>query len=279
MKFPGKNNQIITVKGDRREAQTSYAESLKIAKDANDNRRESVMLANLDARSKAEELRPRPGSDTEEIQIGKEADYTVKIGAHLIQTLKERLIESLRRNADLFAWTSADMPDIDPNVACHRLSILPGYKPVVQKLQRMGPKRQQAINEKVQELMDAGIIREVQYTSWVSNVVLVKKSNGKWKMCTDYTDLNKACPKDSYSLPNIDKLVDNATGYKYLSFMDSYSGYNQILMYADDEEKTTFIIEKGVFCYKMMLFGLKNAGATYQKMMNTVFKDFIGNQI
>jgi len=127
--------------------------------------------------------------------------------------------------------------------------------------------------------MDAGIIREIQYTSWVSNVVMVKKSNGKWRMCTDYTDLNKACPKDSYPLPNIDKLVDNAAGYKYLSFMDAYSGYNQIPMYPDDEEKIAFITEKGVFCYKMMPFGLKNAGATYQKMMNTVFKDFIGNQI
>jgi len=98
-------------------------------------------------------------------------------------------------------------------------------------------------------------------------------------MCTNYTSLNKVYPKDSYPLPNIDKLVDNAAGYKYLSFMDAYSGYNQISMYPNDEEKMTFITEQKVYCYRMMPFGLKNAKATYQKMMNTVFKDLIGNLV
>jgi hypothetical protein len=90
-------------------------------------------------------------------------------------------------------------------------------------------------------------------------------------MCTDYTYLNKACPKDPFPLPCIDKIFDNSARYKYLSFMDAYSGYNQILMHPEDQEKTGFITDIGVYCYTMMAFGLKNAGATYQRMMSRVF--------
>jgi hypothetical protein len=128
----------------------------------------------------------------------------------------------------------------------------------------------------VKELLDAGFIREIRYANWLSNVVIVKKANGKWRMCTDYTDLNKACPKDPFPLSCIDKLVDNSAGYKYLSFMDAYSGYNQIPMYPEDQEKMAFITDMGVYCYTMMPFNLKNAGATYQRMMSQVFKEQIG---
>ncbi|RDY02416.1 Retrovirus-related Pol polyprotein from transposon 17.6, partial [Mucuna pruriens] len=98
-------------------------------------------------------------------------------------------------------------------------------------------------------------------------------------MSTDYTDLNKVCPKDPYPLPNIDRLVDNVSGYEFLSFMDAYSGYNQIRMHPEDEEKTAFITDSGAFCYKVMPFGLKNAGATYQRLMDKVFKEVIGRDI
>ena len=100
---------------------------------------------------------------------------------------------------------------------------------------------------------------------------MVRKQNGKWRMCVDFTDLNKACPKDSYPLPSIDSLVDNASGYATLSFMDAYSGYNQILMHPSDQNKTAFITDFGNYCYKVMPFGLKNAGATYQRLMDKVF--------
>ncbi|MCI36081.1 hypothetical protein A2U01_0057303, partial [Trifolium medium] len=93
------------------------------------------------------------------------------------------------------------------------------------------------------------------------------------------TDLNKACPKDSYPLPNIDKLVDNLAGYKLLSFMDAYSGYNQIPMYEGDKDKTAFMTEGANYKYNVMPFGLKNAGATYQRMMNKVFKEEIGDML
>jgi hypothetical protein len=107
----------------------------------------------------------------------------------------------------------------------------------------MGPERTEANEKQVKELLDAGFIWEIRYAKWLSNVVLVKRANGKWRMCMDYTDLNKACPKDPFPLPCIDKLVDNSAGYKYSSFMDAYSEYSQIPMHPDDQEKTAFIID------------------------------------
>nr|KYP51700.1 Transposon Ty3-G Gag-Pol polyprotein [Cajanus cajan] len=98
-------------------------------------------------------------------------------------------------------------------------------------------------------------------------------------MCTDYIDLNKACPKDTYPLPCIDRLVDGASGHSVFSFLDAYSGYNQIRMHPSDEEKTAFITENANFCYRVMPFGLKNAGATYQRLMDKVFQEQIGRNI
>jgi len=109
----------------------------------------------------------------------------------------------------------------------------------------------------VKKLLDAGFKRECHYPEWVSNVVLVEKPNGTWQMCIDFTDLNQACPKDSYPLPKIDKLVDSTAGHELLSFMDTVSGYHQILLAEEDEEKMSFVVDIGVYCYKMMPFGLK----------------------
>ena len=97
-------------------------------------------------------------------------------------------------------------------------------------------------------------------------------------MCVNFTDLNKACPKDSFPLPSIDRLVDASAGHHVLSFMDAFSGYNQIMMDPSDQEKTAFITEEGLYCYKVMPFGLKNAGATYQRLVNKVFADKIDRQ-
>nr|KYP61307.1 Retrovirus-related Pol polyprotein from transposon 17.6 [Cajanus cajan] len=127
--------------------------------------------------------------------------------------------------------------------------------------------------------METGFIREIQYTTWLANVVMVKKSNGKWRMCTDYTDLNKACPKDAYPLPNIDRLVNGAADHKFLTFLDAYSGYNQIRMHPRDENKMAFVTESSNYCYQVMSFGLKNVGATYQRLMDKIFGDQIGKNM
>ena len=109
----------------------------------------------------------------------------------------------------------------------------------------------------------AGFIWEVYYTEWLANVVLVKKTNGKWRMCVDFTDLNKACSNDSFPLPRIDQLMGSTAGHTLLMFMDAFLGYNQIKMAEEDQEKTTFIASQGLYCYKVMPFRLKNARATY----------------
>jgi hypothetical protein len=108
---------------------------------------------------------------------------------------------------------------------------------------------------------------------------MVKKSNGKGCMCTDYTYLNKACPKDSYPLPGIDRLVDNTSGFQYLSFMDAHLGYNQIRMNTPDEDKTTFMVDTTNYCYQVMPFGLKNAESIYQCLMDKVFAEQISKNI
>ena len=96
-------------------------------------------------------------------------------------------------------------------------------------------------------------------------------------MCIDFTDLNKACPKDPFPLPHIDAMVDATAGHELLTFMDAYSGYNQFLMNEDDQEKTAFMTDKGIYCYKVMPFGLKNAGSTYQRLVNMMFKVYLGH--
>ena len=108
---------------------------------------------------------------------------------------------------------------------------------------------------------------------------MVKKANGKWRMCVDFTDLNKACPKDSYLFPRIDTLVDSMARNQLLSFMDAFSSYNQIKMEKTDQEKTSFMTSQGLLCYKVMPFGLKNAGATYQRLMNKMFAHQIGRNV
>ena len=110
-------------------------------------------------------------------------------------------------------------------------------------------------------------------------MIIVKKANGKWRMCVDFTDLNKACPKDSYPLLRIDQLVNSTAGHQLLSFMDAFSRYNQIKMDEANQEKTSFITSQGLFCYKVMPFSLKNAGATYQRLVNNMFRSQIGRNV
>ena len=122
-------------------------------------------------------------------------------------------------------------------------------------------------------------IREVEYLEWLANIVLVKKENGKWRLCIDFIDVNKACPKDSFPLSRIDLIVDATAGQELLSFMDAFSGYNQISMDPDDQEKTSFFIGQGTYCYRVMPFGLKNVGATYQRLVNRMFQKQIGTSM
>lgn len=135
------------------------------------------------------------------------------------------------------------MPEINPDVISHKLYLFKDARLLSQKKRRLGTEKRGAVDKDVHKLLEAEFIKEIKYITWLSNVVMVKKSNGKWKMCTDFTDLNKACPKDTYLLPSIDVLVDGVSGYEILSFLDAYLRYNQIPMYRPNSEKIAFITE------------------------------------
>ena len=133
----------------------------------------------------------------------------------------------LKDNQDVFTWGHEDMPGIDPLIMVHKLNVSPSFSPIRQKKRVFAQEQDKAIAEEVRKLLEANFIREVYYLDWLANVVMVKKANGKRRMCVDSTDLNKACPKDSYPLPQIDTLVDSTARHQLLSFMDAFSSYNQ----------------------------------------------------
>ncbi|CAL8994056.1 unnamed protein product [Prunus brigantina] len=221
----------------------------------------------------------QPAEELETISISDAQDRQVRIGTSLSPSLRTDFITFLRANSEVFAWSYNDMPGISSDVISHKLSISPSFKPVRQKRHSYDTERYEAMKTEVDKLQAIGFIREVTYPIWLANSVLVKKSDGTWRMCQDYTNLNKACPKDSFPLPRIDQLVDATAGHELLSFMDAYSGYNQIFMHPTDREHTAFITDRGLYCYNVMPFGLKNAGATYQRLVNRIFAELIGTSM
>ena len=146
----------------------------------------------------------------------------------------------------------------------HKLKVNPNIRPVRQKKRDYGPDQNKIIAEEVDRLLKAGHIEEVNYSDWICNVVLIKKSPVKWRMFNDFTSLNLFCPKYPYPLPRNDQLVDSTARCALLSFMDAFQG---------------FITAGGVYCFKVIPFGLCNAGATYQRLMNLMFKEEIGKSM
>jgi hypothetical protein len=189
------------------------------------------------------------------------------------------LVDFLRANAEVFAWSPSDMPGIPRDVVEHSPDIRAGERPVKQPLRRFDEEKRRAIGEEIHKLMAAGFTKEVFHPEWLANPMLVKKKGGKWRMCVDYTSLNKACPKVPYPLPRIDEIVDSTAGCETLSFLDAYSGYHQIKMKESDQLATSFITPFGMYCYTTMPFGLRNAGATYQRCMNHVFGEHISQTV
>jgi hypothetical protein len=155
------------------------------------------------------------------------------------------------------------MPGLDTNIVVHKIPLEAGCKPVKQKLRRAHPDIWIKVKAELKKQWDVGFLEVVRYPQWVSNIVVVPKKEGKIRVCMDFRNLNRASPKDDFPLPHIDVLVDNAARSSTYSFMDGFSGYNQIKMVLEDKAKTTFVTPWGTYCYKVMPFGLKNAGATY----------------
>jgi hypothetical protein len=163
------------------------------------------------------------------------------------------------------------MPWIPREVIEHRLKIHPDAKSVSQKPRRQSVEQQDFILEEVWKLLDVGFIEEVHHPVWLANPVIIPKENGKLQMCIDYTSLNKACLKDPYPLPRIDQI--STSGCDLLSFLDAYSGFHQIQMARKDREHTTFVTVDGLYCYVVMLYGLRNALSTFVRAMSKTFGD------
>ncbi|XP_073036560.1 uncharacterized protein [Primulina eburnea] len=234
IKFPV-GSQVGEVRGDQPSSRKCYVEGIRA--DQGKSRKEGK-------KAKMGEVRGRMVEEGEVHFVAEEEQEAVEIGPG--QQIREELT------------------GISPLISEHQLNILPGAHPIKQKKRHFGPEKDKVIDEQVKELLQAGHIREIQFPTWLSNVVLVPKAAGKWRMCVDFRDLNKACPKDHYPLPRIDQLVDSTSGFELLSFMDVYQGYHQIPLAKNDQENASFIT---------------SGGATYQRLMNKVFEKQLGRNL
>jgi hypothetical protein len=241
----------------------------------------------LDEVVESNEVEKQPKADREKINMQPDCetkrvlldamvlDQTVVIGSDLSADEEVNLVQLLQKNKDVFAWSAKDLTGVDQSFIEHKLNIDPSVKPRKQKLRKMSDDKVVAVKSEVQRLIDATVIHEVMYPKWLANTMSVKKKNGKWRMCIDFTGLNKATPKDNYPLPRMDQAANAAI----MSLLDCFSGYHQCWMAKEDEEKTSFITPFGTFCFVRMPEGLKNVGSTFTRMTGTMFKLQIGKNI
>ena len=183
------------------------------------------------------------------------------------------------QNIDVFAWNPYEVPRLDPEFIVHSLNVDPSFPLKKQKPRRSTKEHIEAVKLELRRLKEAGAIKEVFFSEWLANTMVVKKKNGKWRVCVDFTNLNRACPKDPFPMPKIDQLVDATYGHPRMIFLDAFQAYHQIALATEDQEKTTFIFPDANYHYTMMPFGLKNAGATYQRMMMRMFWEKIGRTV
>ena len=172
------------------------------------------------------------------------------------------MVKLLKRNVEVFAWDAYEALGLDPKFICHRLNVDPSVTPKKQPPRHPSNEHVEAIKSEVVKLKQAEAIKEIFYIQWLANTVVVKKKTGKWRVCVDFTDLNKACPKDPFPMPRIDQLVDATVGHSQMSFLDAFQSYHQIPLAIEDQEKIAFVTPVGNYYYKVMPFGLKNAGST-----------------
>jgi hypothetical protein len=201
-------------------------------------------------------------------------EKTVVISDNLREKQELMLTSFLRDNADIFTWTPSHMLGVPRDLAEHSLDVSKTAKPVKQKLCRFVKDRKVVIKVEIIKLLASRFIRDCKNPVW-----LVPKKIGQWRMCIDYTDLNRHYPKDPFPLPRIDQVVDSTSGSVLLCFLYCYSGYHYIALKVSDQDKTTFITPHDIYCYTTMTFGLKNTGVTYQKAIQKCLESQIGDNI
>eukprot|EP00253_Pinus_taeda_P008533 PITA_08533 len=185
----------------------------------------------------------------------------------------------LRENKEAFAWDYTDMKGISPKLCAHRIYIKEGSHPVCQPQRRMNPNLREIVKEELQKLLNAGLIYPISDSEWVSPLLILPKKNGKWRVCVDYRALNKATQKDHFPLPFINQVLDSLSGKRLFSFLDGFSGYNQIKIAPQDQDKTTFTSPWGTFAFGVLPFGLCNAPATFQRAVIGIFSDMLNDSL
>nr|GEW50279.1 reverse transcriptase domain-containing protein [Tanacetum cinerariifolium] len=189
---------------------------------------------------------------------------------------REQLVCLLKDNMDVFAWQPSNIRGVPRRLVRHALNVNHSVPLVAQKRGVLGTEKSKVVTREVEEWVKARIVRLVKYPTWISNPVLVKKADDTWRMCIDFKNLNSACPKDYYPLSEIDLKIKAVMGHPFKCFLDAYKGYHQIQMSEEDEDKIAFYTDQGTYCYVKMSFGLKNAEATYQRLIDSAFQTQLG---
>ena len=242
------------------------------------------------------EQKPLP-SHMKYAYLGVESTLPVIISASLNVLEEEKLLRVLRDHKQALGWSLADLKGIRPSMCMHRILLEDGHKPSVEAQRRLNPTMKELVRKEVLKWLDTGVIYPILDSAWVSPVQVVPKKGGTtviktennillpsrtitgWRICIDYRKLNKATRKDHFPLTFLDQMLDRLAGYQYYCFLDGYSGYNQIAIAPEDQEKTTFTCPYGTFAFRRMPFGLCNAPGTFQRCMMAIFSDMVEKTI
>ncbi|HEY6625664.1 MAG TPA: retropepsin-like aspartic protease/reverse transcriptase, partial [Ignavibacteriaceae bacterium] len=256
---------------------------------------------NLKAKSSIEEppdleLKELP-SHLEYVFLLENSKLPVIIAKDLNEKEKEQLIQILKSHKQAFAWKLSDIKGISPTYCTHKILMEDESKPVIQSQRRVNPNIHEVIKKEILKLLEAGLIYPISDSPWVSPIHVVPKKGGMtvilndknelipsrtvtgWRVCIDYRKLNDATRKDHFPLPFIDQMLERLSGKQYYCFLDGFSGYFQIPINPEDQDKTTFTCPYGTFAYRRMPFGLCNAPATFQRCMVAIFNDMLEKSV
>jgi hypothetical protein len=211
-----------------------------------------------------------------EFNIGTEIDpRMVKIGKGTTEKERLEILSLIREFKDTFAWKYDELKSYRGDVIQHAIPLVEGAKPFRKNIRHINPNLAGQIQKELQNMVDPGIIAPIRYSSWMSNLVVVRKKTGEIRLCVDFCNLNQLSLKDNYPLPNMEHLLQRVKGTGMMSMLDGFFGYNQVLLKREYQLKTTFTTPWGTFMYLRMLVGLMNVGATFQREMNFAFRDII----